>query len=56
MIRLFPKDNRNRTVAVFDTDAKVYEIFADRACDSYIGCADTIPEAKEISQNWSEEL
>jgi len=51
-MRLFPRDSRNKTVAVFDASAQVFEIFADKDCDSYIGCADTIAEAKEISRNW----
>jgi len=51
-MRLFPKDKNNECVAVFDADAQVFEIFADKDCDSYIGCADTLVEAKEISRNW----
>jgi hypothetical protein len=56
MNRLFPSDRRNLTVAVFDTDAQVWEIFADQDRDSYLGCADTIPEAKAIALAWINEI
>jgi hypothetical protein len=56
MNRLFPRDGRNLTVAVFDETAKVFEVFADKDCDSYLGCADTLPEAKRIALEWIEEL
>jgi hypothetical protein len=56
MNRLFPSDRRNLTVAVFDDAAKVYEIFADQDCDAYLGCADTIPEAKAIALAWINEI
>jgi len=55
MNRLFPRDGRNLTVAVFDETAKVFEVFADKDCDSYLGCADTLPEAKRIALEWIEE-
>jgi hypothetical protein len=40
----------------FDKDAEVYELFASEAADDYIGCADTLKEAREIAQWWFEEL
>ena len=55
IIRLDPKSTRNLTVAVWDESAQVFEIFADRDCDSYIGCADTISEAKQIGVDWINE-
>ena len=54
-IRLFPGNHRNLTVAVFDNGAEVFEIFADKDCDSYIGCADTLGEALRISNAWINE-
>ena len=36
-------------VAVWDEEAKVYEVFLDSDCDAYLGCADTIEEAKEVA-------
>ena len=45
----------NRTVAVWSEEAGAFEIFADRDCDSYIGCADTIPEAQRIARDWLNE-
>ena len=36
-------------VAVFDESAQIYEIFLDSDLDTYIGCADTIKEAKEAA-------
>jgi putative methionine-R-sulfoxide reductase with GAF domain len=51
-MRLFPKDKNNQCVAVFDADAQVFEIFTEKDCSSYIGCADTVNEAKAISQDW----
>lgn len=51
-MRLFPKDKNNECVAVFDADAQVFEIFTEKDCSSYIGCADTVNEAKAISQDW----
>ena len=56
MIRLFKNDRRNLTVAVFDSGAKVYEIFADQDCDSYIGCADNIQEAQRVALDWVNEV
>lgn len=52
MIRLKPGDSNNLTVAVWDADAELYEIFADNDCDAYIGCADTVDEAKVIAADW----
>ena len=40
----------------FDESAEVYELFASSAGDDYIGCADTIQEAKQIASDWFKEL
>lgn len=55
MIRLNPSNSRDKTVAVYDQTADVYEIFADADCDSYIGCADTVAECRRIAQDWLNE-
>ena len=41
------KLNVDDMVAVFDKEAGIYEIFIDSECDVYLGCADTIEQAKE---------
>ena len=46
------KLNVDDMVAVFDKEAGIYEIFIDSDCDVYLGCADTIEEAKEVAL-WS---
>jgi len=52
LVRVAPNDSRNLTVIRFDSDAEVYEVFADKDCDSYLGCADTIQEARQIARDW----
>jgi hypothetical protein len=54
-IRLRPGSKRDFTVAVFDDTARVFEIFADSDCDSYLGCADTLDEAARVAQDWIDE-
>lgn len=46
------KLNVDDMVAVFDKDAEIFEIFLDSDCEVYLGCADTIEQAKEVAM-WS---
>jgi hypothetical protein len=36
----------------FDETSLTYDIFADQACETYIGNADTESAAKVIAQDW----
>lgn len=38
-----------KMVAVFDDSAQLYEIFSDGSLEVYLGCADSIKEAKEVA-------
>jgi hypothetical protein len=40
----------------YDKDAEVYELFASADGDDYLGCADTIMEARFVAQEWFEDL
>lgn len=40
----------------FDKSAEVYELFASEDGDDYIGCADTVAEARKVASQWFEEL
>ena len=40
----------------FDEGAEVYELFASSEGDDYIGCADTLAEARLIASEWFQEL
>ena len=51
-VRLFPYSKKNLTVAQYDVTAGVWEIFCEANDNGYIGCADTLEEAKEISNEW----
>ena len=42
--------------AQFDDTAEVYELFASKDGDDYIGCADTLTEARLVAQEWFSEL
>ena len=55
LLRVAPNDSRNLTVIRFDSDAEVFEVFADKDCDSYLGCADTLREARQIAIDWLNE-
>jgi len=39
----------------YDESADIYEIFASEECDDYIGCADTLPEARLVATDWARE-
>ena len=41
--------------ATFDRSAEVWEIFRDKDCDSYIGCADTLEEAEQVAREHQQE-
>jgi hypothetical protein len=38
--------------ANFDLTAQVWELFADNHGEDYIGCADTISEARQVAREW----
>ncbi len=39
----------------YDEKSLTYDIFADEACEAYIGNADTESAAKEVAQDWFDE-
>lgn len=45
-----------QTWARWDEGAEVWEIFASDTGGDYIGCADTIEEAKDAARDYFEEL
>jgi hypothetical protein len=49
----FPDMGREAWVK-FDQDAEVYELFASKEADDYIGCADTLEEARQVAREWAE--
>lgn len=55
ILRVAPHDSRNLTVTHYDVTAEVYEVYADADCDSYLGCADTLREARQIAIDWMNE-
>jgi len=55
LLRVAPNDSRNLTVTHYDVTAQVYEVFADADCDSYLGFADTLREARQIARDWLNE-
>ena len=40
------------TVAVYDAEAEIYEVFVDKDLDSYIGLGDTLDDCKEVARGW----
>ena len=36
--------------AKWDADSQMYELFASEDCNDYLGCADTLAEAKKAAQ------
>ena len=54
-VRLFPNSKNNLTVAQYDATAKVWEIFCEANDNGYIGCADSLEEAKTVSSDWFSE-
>ena len=42
--------------AQFDDTASVWEIFASDTGEDYIGCADSIPEARAVASAWFAEF
>ena len=38
--------------AHYDHTAEVYELFASEDAIDYVGCADTLAEARQIGRNW----
>lgn len=41
--------------ARFDSSALAYELFLDEECDTYIGSADTLDEAKQAGRWWCDD-
>lgn len=41
--------------AKFDETAEVFEVFASKDCDDYIGCADTVTECRMVAREWFNE-
>lgn len=39
----------------FDDQAEVFELFLDSEGETYIGCFDTVEEAKRYTRQWMEE-
>lgn len=39
----------------YDKDTELYELFASEDGDDYIGCADTVAEARKVASQWFEE-
>ena len=39
-----------------DETAEIYELFASESGDDYIGCADTVNEARAVARDWFYEL
>lgn len=39
----------------WDQSAEVYELFSDRDCIGYVGCADSKPEAVQVAREWLKE-
>lgn len=53
-VRLLTFPDMGREVWVkFDKGAEVYELFASEAGDDYIGCADTLTEARRVARDWA---
>jgi hypothetical protein len=50
------QDLRREVWAQFDPTAEVWELFASKECDDYLGCADTLTEAKAVAREWFEDL
>lgn len=48
---LLTQDNGTEIWIQFDESAEVFELFTERECESYIGCADTRAEAIKVA-NW----
>jgi hypothetical protein len=40
----------------WDESAMLYELFASENGDDYIGCADTVSEARAVAADWFNEL
>jgi hypothetical protein len=40
----------------WDEGAELYELFASENGDDYIGCADTVSEARTVAAHWFNEL
>lgn len=41
--------------AKWEEDAELYELFNDDECSTYIGCADTLPEAINVAKLFIDE-
>jgi len=41
--------------AKWDADAEIYELFTERECECYIGCADELKDTKAIALEWIDE-
>lgn len=40
----------------WDESAEIYELFASENGDDYIGCAETVGEARAVARDWFYEL
>lgn len=40
----------------WDESAEIYELFASGECTDYIGCADSVAEARIVASHWFNEL
>lgn len=41
--------------SLWDESAEVYELFTEKECECYLGCADTRAEALEVAREWLRE-
>jgi hypothetical protein len=51
MSKIYEANGREFWIA-FDSTARVYEMFASRDADDYLGCFDTVQEAVAYAKAW----
>lgn len=57
MKKLMESKDLGREVWIkWDSSAEVYELFASEGADDYLGCADTVSEARKVAREWFSEL
>jgi hypothetical protein len=44
--------NGREVWSLWDPTAETYELFAEPECKTFVGCADTIHEARSIASDW----
>lgn len=54
-MNLIYESNGYKIYSQFDRTAEVYELFTDTDGVGYVGCADSIREAKQIAKDFVEE-